>query len=162
MASLKDFNRVELLYPSKYLRAADLRGRDVTVTIRDIDPRGELQMRNGKKEHKPVVSFKESDKLWVMNVTCARIIAKVHGNEITSWLGKRVTLYPTMVACGGQQVEAIRIRERAPAAKGNGAKIEPVEDEPEHDGLTGEVAEENDGEGLNAESGTAQVKYTYL
>lgn len=148
MASLKDFNRVELLFPSRYLKAAELRGRDVTVTIKDIDPRGELQMRNGKKEHKPVVSFKESDKLWVMNVTCARSIAKVYGPEVTSWVGKRITIYPTLVSCGGQQVEGIRVREKAPGAKANGAKIEPeqtVEKEPDHDPSTGEVAGTVDG-----------------
>lgn len=160
--TLKEIGHVDLLFPSKYLKAADLRGRDVTVTIKDLDPRSELKMRGGKVEAKPVISFAESDKLFCLNKTNAMSIAAVYGPELKNWLGKRITLYPTTCMFGPKEVTAIRIRERAPAAKGNGAKIEPVEDEPEHDEVTGEVAEDNDGEGLSAASGTAQVKYTYL
>jgi hypothetical protein len=139
-AKLKEFNHVDLLFPSKYLKAADLRGKDVTVTIRDIDPRGELQMRNGAKEHKPIVTFNGTEKLWVMNKTNAQSIAKVYGPEIMQWIGKRVTLYPTRVQCGRNEVDAIRVRERAP-----NAKAARIEDEPACDAVTGEVASSLDG-----------------
>lgn len=161
MASLKDFNRVELLFPSRYLKAAELRGRDVTVTIAAIDPRGELQMRNGKKEAKPIVSFKESEKLWVLNITNARSIAKIHGPEVTEWVGKRITIYPTTTQCGGKEVEAVRVRERMPQAKGSSAKIEPIDDEPAHDEATGEVREEEPAKTSAQASGCTNVKYVY-
>ena len=131
MASLKDFNHVDLLFPSKYLKAADLRGGDLTVIIRSIEPRGELQMRQGRKEYKPIATLDGTDKLWVMNKTNAVTISKLYGPEVLSWIGKRVTLYPTLVACGGAQVEAVRVREKVPheiaPAKLRTVKVDPRE-----------------------------------
>lgn len=146
MASIKDFNHVDLLFPGKYLKAADLRGRDVTVTIERIDPREELQMRGGKVEQKPVIYIKGAQKAWVLNKTNALSIAKVYGNEVTGWIGKAVTLYPARVQCGGKEVDAIRVRETAPKSK---AKASAPEREPAHDPATGEV------------TGTESADYNY-
>jgi hypothetical protein len=122
MADLKDFNHVDLLFPSKYLKAADLRGSDVVVTIASIEPRAELQMRGGKHESKPVVSLRGTEKLWVLNKTNATTIAKLYGCEAMKWIGQRVTLYGTKVSCGGAQVDAIRVRDRLPEEKHSATK----------------------------------------
>lgn len=118
MTSLRDYNHVDLLFPSRYLKAADLRGRDLTVQIMDIDPRGELQMRGGKHEYKPIVTVRGTEKLWVLNKTNAQTIARLYGPEVTAWLGQSVTLYATQVPCGGQMVDALRVREVAPKTRG--------------------------------------------
>jgi len=111
--NLERFNRVELLFPSRYLKAADLMGRDVTVTIARIEPRHTLESKRGK-EKKPVVHMQGKDKMWILNVTNAKTIAKIYGNEVKSWLGKRVTIYPTTMAVGGETHECIRVRPTKP------------------------------------------------
>jgi len=141
MASLREYNHVDLLFPGRFLKAADLRGRDVTVVIERIDPREELQMRGKTAEFKPVVYMKGKEKAWVLNKTNAMSIAKIYGPEVMSWIGKSVTIYPTRVQCGGKEVDAIRVRERAPK---QADKAPPVAEEPwavdlPHDADTGEV-----------------------
>lgn len=110
---IRDFNHVDLLFPSLYLKAADLRGRDVTVVIDRIEPRHELQRQNGK-DYKPVIWMRGTDKGWCLNVTNARTIAKLYGSEVTQWVGKAVTIYPTQVQFGRDTVEAIRVRPSIP------------------------------------------------
>jgi hypothetical protein len=109
---LRDYPHVDLLFPSDYITAADLRGRDVTVVIEGIEPRHELRREGGKKDHKPVVRMKNSAKKWVLNKTNARAIAKLYGTEVMGWLGKAVTLYPTKARFGSEEVDAIRVRPR--------------------------------------------------
>lgn len=117
---------VRLLYPSLYLAAADLQGKDAILTIRRIDVE-ELKTERGP-EKKPVVRFEETrakaekagtpdkEKRWVMNKTCALVIASLYGNEIENWKGKRITLYPTKATAFGKTVDCIRVRDTAPAA----------------------------------------------
>ena len=106
---LKNFNNVELLFPSKYLKAADLRGKAVTVYIERIVPREKLVMQGGKTDTKPIVFFKGKDKAQILNKTNARSIAKVYGNELTNWLGKPIVIFSTEVEARGEMVEAIRV-----------------------------------------------------
>lgn len=116
---------VRLLYPSLYLAAHDLQGKDANLTILRVDVE-ELKTERGS-EKKPIVRFVETrakaekagdvskEKRWVMNKTCALVIAAMHGNEIENWKGKRVTLYPTKAQAFGKTVDCIRVRETAPA-----------------------------------------------
>lgn len=114
---LRDFPHVDLLFPSKYLCAADLRGRDVVVTIEAIAPRDELLRQGGAKEYKPVMRLVGKTKALVLNKTNAKAIAKLYGNEVTAWLGKAITIYPTRVKFGRDDVDAIRVRPVVPSAK---------------------------------------------
>jgi len=100
----------ELLHPSDYVSAVELKGRDVTVTVKDVI-REDLRMQGGKSERKPVVLFVETPKKLVLNKTNAAIIADLHGTEAKAWAGKKITLYPTKTRCGSQTVDCIRVRE---------------------------------------------------
>lgn len=117
----------QLLFPSKYLKAADLGDRQVTVTIEKIVME-ELAMRGGRKERKPVITLKGKKKRWVLNRTNADAIAKLHGNYLNDWCGKEVTLCAAKVQFGSQVVDAVRVT----SATNN------------HDPDTGEVMEEGD------------------
>lgn len=112
MASKVTF-REELLYPSAYLAAFDLAGKDVTFTIIKIEKQ-ELQLRNGGKKVKPVLTFKETEKLVVLNVTNAESIASMYGNKADAWLGRQVTFFPTQVPVGRKMEDCIRVREKIP------------------------------------------------
>ena len=94
------------LFPSRFLKAADLKGQRRIVTIKKVT-REEL----GKgKEKKAVVYFGEAKKGLVLNVTNARKIAAVTGSEvIDQWLGKKIALVSAEIEFGGDLVNAIRV-----------------------------------------------------
>lgn len=120
-----EINHFLLLYPSRYLRAADLQGKDVTLTIRQKPAREELTGQGGKKERKPILYFEEAkaraardgeeEKRLVCNITNANTIAMLYGTDPAKWVGKRVTLFPTTTAVGGKTTDCIRIRPQIPA-----------------------------------------------
>lgn len=126
---LKNFNHVDLLFPSKYAKAADLRGRAVPVVIERISPRETLMMQGGKKDTKPVVYLKGKDKGWILNKTNARAIAKVYGPELTNWLGKTVVIISQVVEARGEQVDAIRVDLNATRRAAGQQQSEPSEQE---------------------------------
>lgn len=82
----------ELLYPSRFIKAPDLKGQDFTLTISSV--RGEkIQGRI-----KAVMSFVETSKELVLNRTNADFIALMFGREMNAWIGKRITIYPLVMA----------------------------------------------------------------
>ena len=106
---IEDYNHVSLLFPSDYITAADLRGRDVVVVLDKIEPRHELRRQSGK-DYKPVVRLRGKDKAWVLNKTNAnRIIEAVGSDETGDWEGWSITLYSCKVDYQGKRVDAIRI-----------------------------------------------------
>jgi hypothetical protein len=103
--------KVELLFPSRYLKAADLKGPTPltieAVTVEDI-------RTSGGKEKRPIVYFKErTDKALVLNKTNALVIAMMHGGETDDWAGKPIVLIPARVPFGNKIVEAIRVQEQS-------------------------------------------------
>lgn len=125
------------MYDSNYLYAFDLKGRDVTVTIRDVRA---VKVKNSEKEEKkPIVYFKESKDArgLVLCKTNGKSIAQMYGNDTDAWIGKRVTLFAAMVDAFGKTVEAIRIRPMIPKASAKGgefsdAPLAPSPEAPEH------------------------------
>jgi len=105
--SLED--HYKLLFPSEYIGAHDLRGKDVTLTISGIRVE-ELKMEGGKSSTKPVVTFEVAKKRLVLNKTNAKTIASLHGPDTSLWKGKQITLYPTTTKMGPKTVDCIRIR----------------------------------------------------
>lgn len=103
----------KLLYPTDYVGAHDLNGKDAVLVIEKID-REELMMEGGKKEKKPVVWFKGAKKRMVMNKTNAKTIARLYGPEMNDWIGKAIILYPTTCKVGPNTEECIRIQPRIP------------------------------------------------
>ena len=95
---------INTAFPSTYLKAADLDGRELTVTI------SEVVMMDVGDEEKPVIYFTGSDKGLVANKTNAFEIADSYGEETESWSGRQITLYTTKVPFQGKLVDAIRVR----------------------------------------------------
>lgn len=92
------------VFPSKYLKADDLEGREVTVTIRDakIEKMGDDQ--------KLVIYFAGKDKGMVVNRTNADRIAHYHGPDTDGWLGKQVVLGTELVTFNGKTDDALRVK----------------------------------------------------
>ena len=103
----------------EYLCAADLQGRDVTLTIESLS-KEELRVEGGM-EDKWTLRFVEMEsrrrkdpdaiaKKLVLNKTNAKTIAKLLGNETDGWKGKAITVYPTTCKAFGETVDCIRVR----------------------------------------------------
>ena len=107
------------MYDKDYLGSWELpKERDITVTIESVKG-GELVAIGGKKNKKPIISFVGKEKKFVCNVTNAKAIAGMYGNFVEEWKGKRIALYvgQTRDPSTGGEIDCIRVRPTAPAAK---------------------------------------------
>ena len=94
---------IDQLYPSRFLRCADLNGRPRRVTISG------LKSEDVGGEQKNVLAFTD-ETLLILNKTNARSIAKLYGVETRGWSGKDIVLVPAQVDFRGDIVDAIRVR----------------------------------------------------
>ena len=79
------------LYPGRFLKAAELLGKKVTLTISDVDME-ELEGDDGKRA-KAIVSFAETEKKLVLCKTNGLCIREMFGKVLKDWYGKKVTLF---------------------------------------------------------------------
>lgn len=98
----------KLLYPSLYLAACDLMGKEPKVTITSITVE-EIKTEKGA-EKKVIARFAGKEKMMILNKTNAKTIAKRHGNDTDDWIGKQITLYATTCQAFGETHECLRIR----------------------------------------------------
>lgn len=99
---------IDQLYPSRFLRCADLNGQPMRVTVEGLkreDIGGELKV---------VLTFTNGGKAMVLNKTNAKAVAKALGNETSAWRGKAIVLVPAQVDFKGDIVDAIRVRPASP------------------------------------------------
>lgn len=104
---------INSLFPSKYLRNADLpeSGHKV-VTIRTI--RVEDVGQGDEKESKPVLHFFNDVAPMVLNKTNAAILSDLLGSDYEKWADRRVALHRDRVAFQGKMVDCIRVATRLP------------------------------------------------
>jgi hypothetical protein len=100
------------MFDREYIGAWDLQGKDVTVQIAKVEAR-KLKSQRGE-DKKPVLWFAGKEKAFVCNKTNAKTIAAMLGNDTEAWIGKKITIYPTTTTAGGETVDCIRVRLRAP------------------------------------------------
>jgi len=102
-------NRDEL-FPSKFIKAADLGGKPLAVTIKSASVEALNNPQGGGQQDKLLLSFVGQPKRLVVNVTNYNAIADLHGDETDDWPGKRIELYPTKASVGGKSFDAVRVR----------------------------------------------------
>lgn len=111
-------------FPSKYLKASDLKGQHITVTIDRIA----FESMDGKL--KPVAYFRGKEKGMVLNKTNSNAIESMVGSaETNDWAGVRVSLFPTKVEYQGKRVDAIRIEDPPHGKQAEQAATEPEADD---------------------------------
>jgi hypothetical protein len=140
---------VDLVYPTEYVKAADLRGKDVTVVIDKLTWEN-LVMAGGKRDRKVAIHLRNTagkplGKKWIAGKTVLKQIAQAVGsNDIGTWANQRVTMYPTTCkGKAGEVMDCIRVRVRV-----NAGAVEIPEDmarEPEPRPDFADEAEEGDG-----------------
>jgi len=126
---------IQEAFPSKYLKASDLNGRNVVVQIAGARIEGIGQ----NKDQKLVLSFYGKEKTFVCNKTNASTIAKLHGPDTEAWVGKSITLTAREVEFQGEMVLALRVSLQAPPASAVKAPPPPPVEEPVTDGLDEDV-----------------------
>jgi hypothetical protein len=97
-------------FPSKWLSAADLRGKTHELTIEKVEMEDV-----GDTREKPVVYFTGKGKGLVLNITNANAIVDLFGDDTDGWKGRTIKLYPTRVDFKGKMVDAIRVKADDPA-----------------------------------------------
>lgn len=125
--------RKDQIYPSKYLKAPDLKGRDVTVTIEDTD----MVTLQGKPTL--IVRFEGKEKALVVKPSIFDQIEKVTGEfDTDNWPGHKIVLFATEQDFAGQTYDVIRVRTKvrppaddAPAPRPS-RPVAPPDDEDDH------------------------------
>jgi hypothetical protein len=114
---------IDQLYPSRFLRSADLGGRPMRVSIEG------LKREDIGGESKVVLSFTNGTKALILNKTNAKAIAKALGTkETAAWRGKAIVLVSAQVDFRGDIVDAIRVR---PASAQLQASDAPLNEAPD-------------------------------
>src|SRR5688572_25965753 len=102
-------------FPSKYIKASDLRGSQPVVVIDHVA----FEQVGRDKDTKPVVYFRGKEKGLICNKTNAnKIVGIVGSSDTDDWPGHSIRLYATEVEFNGDTVEAIRVK----PAGGNGKR----------------------------------------
>jgi hypothetical protein len=97
---------IDDVFPSKWIDPADLKGKDVTLTIEAV------QMEKVGMDSKPVIYFKGARKGLIINPTRKNSLKAALGSANTDdWIGQEVTLYVGISSFN--QKETIMIRERS-------------------------------------------------
>lgn len=90
-------------------------GEEKTVRIKHVKQEQVVGI-NGKKEECTVAHL-DGEKPFILNRTNCKTISKIYGSPfIEDWSGKSITIYAAKVSAFGEEVEALRIRQRAPQA----------------------------------------------
>ncbi len=87
--------KVTEIYPSNFIAAGDLDGREVTLTITKVADKDTVRREDKTLIDKAVLYFGETPRGLVLGKTNAKRIQLCHGNEMSKWVGKKVTIYPT-------------------------------------------------------------------
>jgi hypothetical protein len=114
--------QISTAFPSEFLRAADLQGRQVRVIIDHV----ELREVGTDGEHKPVLFFQGKEKGVVLNKTNATVLGDSYGDDTDDWVGQPVVLFEAMVGFQGKNVRAVRMRVPTAAERKLVAKTAPV------------------------------------
>lgn len=98
--------KISEAFPSKYLKHADLQGREMKKRISYVER--EQVGQNG--EEKPVLHFVGEQRGLVLNKTNANSMVFAYGDDTEAWRGKEITLYPTRIDFKGRATDTIRVR----------------------------------------------------
>ena len=100
--------KISEVFHGENLKAEDLRGKEVVVTIAgwalmDFDDGKKIQLR-----------FDESDRTLIVNKTNATTISELFGSDDTDdWTGGRICLFVDKTDFNGRRVDCIRVKEAA-------------------------------------------------
>jgi hypothetical protein len=98
--------RLSDMFPNKYLKAADLQGKDVSARIREAKE----EEVGSAKDRKMVLYFHGTDKGLIVNKTNAMAIGDHYGDDTDGWAGRPIVLFSIWTDFQGKATQAIRVR----------------------------------------------------
>jgi hypothetical protein len=113
--------RISEEFPSQYLKASDLGGREIRVTM------GRAERETIGTDKKIVLYFKGKEKGLVLNKTNANTIGDGYGDDTDDWIDQPIILFSVKTDYQGKVVDAIRCR--VPTAKDN-REAQPRREDP--------------------------------
>lgn len=96
--------KINEMFPSKYLAAADLKGKVVAVTMMQV------VMEKIGKDERPVLYFVGANKGLVLNKTNGTTISQAFGDDTDAWTGKNIEIFPAMTEYQGKPTPCLRVR----------------------------------------------------
>jgi hypothetical protein len=81
------------LYPGRFLKAGEFKGKQVTLRIASVDV--EELIGDKGAQIKGIISFDRTEKKLALNRTNGICIKEMFGKKLSEWVGKRVTLFPS-------------------------------------------------------------------
>lgn len=82
------------LFPSRFLHADELDGKEWTLTIEAVYQEKLGGGRKKKRELDTIVSFKETKREYVLNPTNGAVCLALWGKYVDDWVGHRITIKP--------------------------------------------------------------------
>jgi hypothetical protein len=95
-------------FPSQYLKAPDLQGREVRLTM------GRVEREEIGQDKKLVLYFKGKDKGLVLNKTNASTIGDAYGDDTEEWYDQPLILFSIRTEFQGKPVDGLRCRVPTP------------------------------------------------
>jgi hypothetical protein len=118
------------VFPTRYLTAADLNGKPITLTI-ECAPIETLKKNKNGEDTKTVLYFRGTKKVLPLNRTNWDAVAEITGKDDSdNWPGYSIEVYPTTTQFGADVVDCLRIRapaqgELKPARAAKSSKAQP-------------------------------------
>jgi hypothetical protein len=97
------------MFKGDYIAAVEFGAKQPTLTIASVKL-CKLEQEDGRQKEKGIIAFKETERGWVLNRTNATCLAALFGDETDNWIGKRITLFSTMVQVGRAKESGIRVK----------------------------------------------------
>lgn len=98
-----------VMFRGEYISASEFGDKQPTLTIGSVRL-VKIDQEDGRQRERGVVTFRETERGWVLNRTNSECLAAMFGADTESWIGKRVTLYSTLVKLKGASELGIRIK----------------------------------------------------
>lgn len=108
-------------FPSNYLKASDLNGKDVVLTIKGAEIESLGSPSN--PDRKLVLRLNGTEKGFVLNKTNATTISGLYGDDTDNWIGKKIIVGAREVEFQGKMVMSLRVSLKKPEG---GAPAKPA------------------------------------
>jgi hypothetical protein len=107
-------NAMRGVFSGNFLDATDIlkvAGGHVRLTIKDIVPPNTERDSANKVIDKAIIEFEKAKKRLILNTTNAKVIKIMHGDKVSGWRGKEITLGVRYLkaAFGQKNVPVIRV-----------------------------------------------------
>ncbi len=106
---------LEEFFPSKHLKAGDLNGKEIMVTINRVE------REKVGDDMKAVLYFNGKEKGVALNKGNTKILAESFGRDSGGWIGQQIVLFSVWTEYQNKPVQGLRVRvAAAPAAAPRG------------------------------------------